>query len=329
MAKAKPNATKQKATKPNAAKQHATEFDKIINAGRERKKNEALAARIFKRDDNRRSSAPSGGSFASRAGVKKRQSLTARTPSGSINHEWTHDLHNARGKGAKAQKDPNSLASRIHAPGTPISRSQTTPRRQTPRRTDVLLSALQRTTSSPAADQQINWQQPPTGPSASGISIKGLAGPFVVMAQNFAPGTTAADIESAMTPIGGLVSSCHLVKTHPLVIAEIAFESKEGALQVIQTFNNETADGRTLNVYLKPGGPLSPPTGPRAQRDHETRQGGNVVVDGRMGFNDLMDTDDRDASHQNGGLYSDKMVPKTNGFNNNNDSRRGRGFRAG
>jgi hypothetical protein len=60
------------------------------------------------------------------------------------------------------------------------------------------------------------------------------------MAQNFAPGTTAADIESAVTPVGGLVQSCRLLKTDPIVIAEIVFESKEGADRVIETFNNQT-----------------------------------------------------------------------------------------
>lgn len=74
-----------------------------------------------------------------------------------------------------------------------------------------------------------------------GMTIRGLAGPFVVMAQNFAPGTTAADIESALTPVGGIVTSCRLVKQHPIVIAEIVFESKEGADNVIATFNNQTA----------------------------------------------------------------------------------------
>lgn len=72
------------------------------------------------------------------------------------------------------------------------------------------------------------------------MTIRGLAGPFVVMAQNFAPGTTAADIESAVTPVGGLVQSCRLLKTEPIVIAEIVFESKEGADNVIATFNNQT-----------------------------------------------------------------------------------------
>jgi len=73
-----------------------------------------------------------------------------------------------------------------------------------------------------------------------GMTIRGLAGPFVVMAQNFAPGTTAADIESAMTPVGGIVTSCRVLKQHPIVIAEIIFESKEGADNVIATFNNQT-----------------------------------------------------------------------------------------
>lgn len=70
------------------------------------------------------------------------------------------------------------------------------------------------------------------------------------MAQNFAPGTTAADIESAMTPIGGLISSCRLVKTHPIVIAEVVFENKEGADRVINTFHNQTVSV-PLTSFLK------------------------------------------------------------------------------
>lgn len=82
-------------------------------------------------------------------------------------------------------------------------------------------------------------------PPTAGLTIRGLAGPFVVMIQNLAPGTTAADIESAMTPIGGLVSSCKLVKTYPIVIAELVFESREGADRVIATFNNQTVSTRS------------------------------------------------------------------------------------
>ncbi|KAI1777946.1 hypothetical protein F4818DRAFT_439264 [Hypoxylon cercidicola] len=312
-------------------KQHATEFEKIINAGRERKKNEALAARIFKRDNQRRASAPTAGSLAGRAGVKKRLSSTARLPTGNINGEWTHDLHNSRGRNARAQQDPPSLAERIHPPGTTIPRANN-PRNARPSRTAKLANALERTSSLPNSASQVNVRRPPTQPAKQGITIRGLAGPFAVMAQNFAPGTTAADIESAMTPVGGLASSCRLVKTHPIVIAEIVFENKEGADRVIQTFNNQTADGRTLHVYLKPGGSSyrpGPPTGPRAERDHETRQGNDVVVDGSMGFGDVMETDSHEGAHSSGGLYSDNMVSQNQGNNSNSNSRRGRGFRSG
>lgn len=109
---------------------------------------------------------------------------------------------------------------------------------------------------------------------ARGITIKGLAGPFAVLAQNFAPGTTAADIESALTPVGGLVSSCRLVKTHPIVIAEIVFESKEGADRVIERFDQQTVS------FIHPDGPTKTETNERTmftgrwtniERVHETR----------------------------------------------------------
>ncbi|KAL7626339.1 hypothetical protein AAE478_003111 [Parahypoxylon ruwenzoriense] len=309
------------------AKQHATEFEKIINEGRERKKNEALAARIFNRDSQRRASAPirpgAGGSLASRVGVKKRLSGAARIPAGDIDGEWTHDLHNSHGKNTKAHQDPNSLAARIHTPGT-LPRSRNAPRNARPNRTAKLANALERTALSPAAAQQQLNVQPPTKPSGQGMTIRGLAGPFAIMAQNFAPGTTAADIESAMTPVGGLVNSCRLVKAHPIVIAEIVFESKEGADRVIETFNNQTADGRTLHVYSKPGGPHrpAPPTAPRAQREREARAGSNnVVLDGSLGFDDPMETDVPDNGYSNGALYSDKLVPRnqSNGANGGSD----------
>jgi hypothetical protein len=66
------------------------------------------------------------------------------------------------------------------------------------------------------------------------------------MAKNLAMGTTAADIESAMTPIGGVVLGCRLIAERPKVIAEIIFETKEGADNVVDTFNNQ-------NVYVIPG----------------------------------------------------------------------------
>ncbi|KAI0400882.1 hypothetical protein F4802DRAFT_609833 [Xylaria palmicola] len=315
--------------------QHALAFEKIINQGRERKRNEDLAARIFSKDGGRRASAPfkagAGGSLASRVGVKKRVSTGARLGAGNIDGEWTHDLHNAQdGRWSRAQQqqqqqqqqpDPNSLAARVHQPGTTLPKSR--PGAQNGRstaRSNKLVSAFSRTSASSTHAQQMNVADSLPG---RGFSIKGLAGPFAVLAQNFAPGTTAADIESAMTPVGGLVSSCRLVKTHPIVIAEIVFESKEGADRVIEQFNQQTADGRTLSVYMKPGGHISPPTGPRSQRTNETRLPGNsVLVDGSMGFGDERDVEDP------AGLYSDQLVSanQTTG-NNSTNYRRDRGYR--
>lgn len=90
---------------------------------------------------------------------------------------------------------------------------------------------------SPEVTAQANVRAAPKGP---GISIRGLAGPFVVMGQNFAPGTTAADVESAMTPIGGEMESCTVVKTKPFMVVEMVFLSREGGERVIETFNDKT-----------------------------------------------------------------------------------------
>ncbi|KAI1366985.1 hypothetical protein F5Y08DRAFT_101702 [Xylaria arbuscula] len=313
---------------------HATEFEKIIHDGRERKRNEELAARIFTKDNQRRASAPiknaPGGSLASRVGVKKRVSTGGRVPAGNINGDWTHDLHSSTqdGRRSGAQKPaPNSLAARVHAPGTTLPKPRPGAQNARSNRTSKLADAYTRAAQSNNKSQQMNIAGSQDG---RGITIKGLAGPFAVLAQNFAPGTTAADIESALTPVGGLISSCRLVKTYPIVIAEIVFESKEGADRVIERFDKQTADGRTLSVYMKPGGYTQPPKGPRAQRTNETRLADNsVLVDGSMGFNDAMDVED-----SNQGLYSDNLVstnqPKGgNSSNNNGGYRRDRNFRQG
>jgi hypothetical protein len=42
-----------------------------------------------------------------------------------------------------------------------------------------------------------------------------------------------------MTPIGGVALSCRIITERPSVIAEIVFESKEGADNVVDTFNNQ------------------------------------------------------------------------------------------
>lgn len=70
----------------------------------------------------------------------------------------------------------------------------------------------------------------------------------MVVAKNLAPGTTAADIESAMIPIGGVVLSCRLIAERPKVIAELAFETKEGADNVVDTLNNQNVSVMELRL---------------------------------------------------------------------------------
>ncbi|KAI2642691.1 hypothetical protein GGS21DRAFT_486514 [Xylaria nigripes] len=287
----------------------ATDFEKIINEGRERKRNEQLAARIFSKNGQSKAGATSklgqGGSLASRVGVKKHVSTGPRNPTANINGDWTHDLHTTQGgrRSRAQQPDPNSLAARVHLPGTTLSKARPTAPRKRSDRKARLANALTRTAASPSnSQQQLNIHDSQDG---NGFTIKGLAGPFAVLAQNFAPGTTAADIESALTPVGGLIVSCRLVKNHPMVLAEIVFESKEGADRVIQRFDQQIADGRILSVFMKPGG-YTPPS--RAHRSHETRLKDNsVLVDGSMGFNDPVESDDADRR-----LYSDRMVSTSN-----------------
>ncbi|KAK4553529.1 hypothetical protein LTR86_009325 [Recurvomyces mirabilis] len=88
----------------------------------------------------------------------------------------------------------------------------------------------------------------------NGLSIRGAAGgPYIVRAQNFAPGTSAADIESVMLNVGGQMNYCKLVSvaTAAMVIAEMSFVDRSGADEVIKTFNNKKADGRMLYVYMQ------------------------------------------------------------------------------
>lgn len=239
-----------------------------------------------------------------------------------------------------ASPRPGSLAARIHAPGTAPPPAATRPRAQ--RRLEAQQNALLRAEHDSTVAAQVNLlngnrsnnagaggsrrggglqqlaaQAPAAPPVARGISIRGLAGPYVVMAQNFAPGTTAADIESAMLPVGGLVNKCRILKTHPITIAEIEFETKEGADRVIESFNNQLADGRVLHVYPKLGGATPPAAPARTQ----AQQNNGIVVDGSMGFEPM-----QIEGGSSTGLYSDGLVGSSSTPTYN---RRGRGGRGG
>lgn len=226
-------------------------------ADRQRRKNENLAQEIFGK--NRRSSAPGAAlnnrksatavpSLASRIGSpgitkaslsfksselksdRPQRSISTSTrpravavaaskpPAGNVNAEWTHDLHslnNPAGKGAPPR-------------GPKATRGN---------RNDHIQSALHASASSPALNGQFNIVG--SSKPVSAISIRGLAGPYTVVVKNLAAGTTAADIESALTPVGGAVLNCRLIAERPKVIAELIFETKEGADNVVDTFNNQ------------------------------------------------------------------------------------------
>ncbi|PTB62242.1 hypothetical protein BBK36DRAFT_1185984, partial [Trichoderma citrinoviride] len=309
----------------------ATEFERIIHTARERKRAEALANEIFSK--NRRQSAPAGpkavqpgGSLASRVGVKKSKATPsalrrrANDLTGDVNGEWTHDLHTSVNSNLP-------LSSRITLPGA-APRKAPTAAASSKKKFARLSAAVDRMDTDPSVRQQVNVvpQKSTLRIPDAGISIRGLAGPFAVMAQNFAPGTTAADVESAMTPVGGEMLSCEVVKTHPFMIVEMVFASREGGERVIEMFNNKTADGRILKVYPKPGGYKPPRDSSSSGRQPSSTRA--QVVDGSMGFpeNDLMATDNMPASRN-----SSNNRLNYNANNNNNDSghRRGRGFQRG
>ncbi|KAL5319658.1 hypothetical protein ACEPPN_012714 [Leptodophora sp. 'Broadleaf-Isolate-01'] len=346
----------------------ALDLNAMISEDRQRRKNENLAKEIF---GNRRASAPGGmnkrnnkpvavPSLASRIGpigggvrsistsTRPAASRSVARPAGNVNAEWTHDLHNIN----------NPPASRLPQgpPRGPKAAARTN-------RNDRIYSALHGSASSPSLNSQFNIVG--TAKPGPGISIRGLAGPSMVMIKNLALGTTAADIESAMTPVGGNVLNCRIISERPKVIAELVFETKEGADNVVDTFNNQNADGHLLQVYHKSGplptnmkqaAPASPaprpstPQGPRADRitarSEDTRsgysdtdryaprersrergrgRGREDVVDGSYGFND----DDRMETDEgeSRGLYSDTLLSSRGRGVANNRDRGGRGDR--
>jgi hypothetical protein len=102
-------------------------------------------------------------------------------------------------------------------------------------RDNRLYAALQsESASNSVPDNQINIRG-----AANGISIRGSAGPYVVIASNFAPGTTAADIRSALEQHTTDIMSCIILSAAPTVIAEMVFQQRSSAELVIATFNNQ------------------------------------------------------------------------------------------
>ncbi|OXV06578.1 hypothetical protein Egran_05648 [Elaphomyces granulatus] len=244
-------------------------FDDIIQADRLKRKNEALANEILTR--NRRTTG-SGSGFG-----YKRQSPT-----------------------------PGSLASRIGV----VKRSASATFRPTQNPFGQPGSPRNSRSSRPASANRrhphdLFFDTRQATIRDNGITIKGTGtGKFIIQGSNFAPGTTAADIQSTFEPVGGDMLSCRITSQFPTVRAEMVFADRSGAENVVASFHNTMADGRILSMRLKVPSATStgsesdfnPPTGPRAQSnfnasreqtDHgrrENRRADPQIQDGSYGF---------------------------------------------
>ncbi|KAE8384826.1 hypothetical protein BDV23DRAFT_166104 [Aspergillus alliaceus] len=237
-----------------AAGQQAVSFNEIIKADRQKRKNEELANSILGK--NRRTGAPGAGinkaqnaaaqgSLASRIGVAKRSAPAASKPK-------------------KANRTPSAPAR--------VATSNAKPGQKRRPDEDRLMSAL-----NPAKGQAT------VRDGSTGLSIKGAgSGPFVVVGGNFAPGTTAADIQSAMEPVTGEILRCWVTSQHPTVTAEVTFAEKWAAESAIANFHNQRADGRVLSMRMKSAGAGS------KNYDLFDRSAGS-----HNSFNDLREQEDR------------------------------------
>ncbi|KAA8650498.1 uncharacterized protein ATNIH1004_003185 [Aspergillus tanneri] len=241
-----------------ATGQEAVSFNQIINADRQKKRNEELANRILGK--NRLSSAgtnpkaqnATAGSLASRIGVAKRSTSTASVKS-------------RKAKRVSSAPVRGGLSSQKRRPDE-----------------ERLISAL-----NPASRQATIRDGP------SGMSIRGTSGPFVVIGSNFAAGTTAADIQSTIEPMSGKILRCWVTSQHPTVTAEITFAEKWAAENAIANFHNQRADGLILSLRMKPAGPSlqnaqsSSFSKQREQADrqrHVQRGADPTIQDGSYGF---------------------------------------------
>lgn len=159
------------------------------------------------------------------------------------------------GQVSRAAKTSNPLAKVQNTAS--LKRATSTPQLSNNRRNQALDAAVN---SRPARTSNLNDQVSIRSNGASrngrgaGFSIKGSASQvrdYVVIAQNFAPGTTAEDISSVFAPnpdTAGLVT-CRLLVSSPTVIAELIFDNQNTAEDVVKTYNNKKADNRVLYVY--------------------------------------------------------------------------------
>ena len=208
------------------------DFASFVKDSREKKKHENLAQQFL--GSRGRPGTPGSGAksrqtsekptllsrISGGAGVQKGRSSSAK-PAGNIDGKWQHDLHKVN--------NPNGLAARTAKLGRTASASQI---ERNSRTYDKFVPVLNKSTNG-------------RSDSAPGFSIRGVAstGPFTVIASNFAPGTTASDIEAVLAPHGGETLGCRMLTASPTVMVELTFATREGADNVIATFNNQKVRG--------------------------------------------------------------------------------------
>ncbi|KAF2262613.1 hypothetical protein CC78DRAFT_534652 [Lojkania enalia] len=255
-------------------------FADFVKEAREQKRKDALAQEILGRGrkggagsiQNTRNNSQKPSLLSRMSGVGKQRASSAKP---NIDGKWKHDLHALNNPDGPPKKRLNRTVS-----ASQIDRNTRT--------FDKFKSVVQ------------NNARDGPGTQTAGFSIKGIAatGPWKVIASNFAPGTTAADIEAVMSPHGPGLMSCKLLSSTPTVMVEMIFDQKDDAENVIATFNNKKADGRLLYVYMKePSSTAITPSQPSSgllrssydDMDIDTtirgRTGGSFQ-DGRFGFSE-------------------------------------------
>ncbi|KAL9115137.1 MAG: hypothetical protein Q9227_000931 [Pyrenula ochraceoflavens] len=223
----------------------AADFNQIIQAGRQRRDREALAAEIFSKD--RRASAPN---FANLRKTNQTPSLASRI-SGGITKTGTQRSSSASGFRPKISQAGNGVNNKVpvRPSSSIVSKTRTSQLENALSNVEVINQANVIANSSKSAS---------VSKPSKGLTIRGSAGPFVVQASNLQSGTTAADIQNVLIDIAGPgnCKSCRIVTNKPTVIAEMVFAEKRAAESVIAALNNQIADGRTLHCFMKTmGGP--------------------------------------------------------------------------
>ncbi|CDM27740.1 hypothetical protein DTO013E5_8452 [Penicillium roqueforti] len=280
-------------------------FDAIIQADRQKKKQEDLANKLLGK--NRRSSAPGSGSGAG----KKVQNKSQNTKPGSLASRV-----GVTKRSASATVQPNKNKP---APTTNNNRTHGKPGKNDRVNADQARAALQ-SQNGQMNTRSGNVAQNSRPLGGSNMTIKGASGPFFVVGRNFAPGTTAADIQSALEPITGPMLSCQIIASQPSVTAAFAYADKTAAELVVANFHNQRADGRLLTMTLKSTKPATqqdPFSALRAQADQER-------IRARRGPSHLNDLLSENRGNSPTGLYSDEMMvdaPARNTQKNQNQRR--------